>query len=112
VAHASESVWQLLNLCRARLQPCRKVRKIGAASAAGLFKIELPHGLFSLWGGESSLARDETPQAEACATQSPLQFLCKFYGDCQLVDLTRAVCMANFTNRFNYVVEDFPNLEV
>jgi|SRR5580700_5151515 hypothetical protein len=50
VAYASESVWQLLNLCRARLQPCRKVRKIDAASAAGLFKIELPHGLFSLWG--------------------------------------------------------------
>jgi alkylhydroperoxidase family enzyme len=55
---------------------------------------------------------DEPQQAEAYATQSALQFLGKFYGECQIVELTRPVCMANFTNRFNYVVEDFPNLEV
>ncbi len=46
---ALESVWQLLNLCRARLQPCRKVFRIIAALAADLSDIELSHRLFSLW---------------------------------------------------------------
>src|SRR6202049_4193411 len=40
--------WQLLNLCRARLQPCRKVSGIIAALAAALSEIELAHLLFSL----------------------------------------------------------------
>src|SRR5580704_11358639 len=31
------------------VQPCRKVRKNKVASAAALYKIELPHRFFSLW---------------------------------------------------------------
>src|ERR1700688_2141221 len=50
VGQAPEPVWQLTNLCRARLQPCRKVCRMNSALAAGLLGIELPHRLFSLSG--------------------------------------------------------------
>ena len=41
-------VWQLPNLCRARLQPCRMVCRMSLALAAGLFGFELPNSLFGL----------------------------------------------------------------
>jgi hypothetical protein len=41
-------VWQLVNFCRARLPPCRKVFRMNTALAAGLYESEIPHRLFSL----------------------------------------------------------------
>jgi len=40
-----EPLWQQPNLCRARLQPCRKPPRTKTALAAGPFEIELPHKL-------------------------------------------------------------------
>ncbi len=36
----------------------------------------------------------------------------KFYDDGQIVELTLAICMANFTNRFNDALENVPDLGV
>jgi alkylhydroperoxidase family enzyme len=41
-----------------------------------------------------------------------LEHLRKFYDEGQIVELTLAVCMANFTNRFNDALENIPDLGV
>jgi hypothetical protein len=48
-----QSLCELQNLCRARLQPRRKVRRMNTALALGLLGVELAHWLFSLTGGHS-----------------------------------------------------------
>jgi len=41
-----------------------------------------------------------------------LEGLHKFYDEGQIVELTVAICMANFTNRFNDALENIPDLGV
>ena len=41
-----------------------------------------------------------------------LQELRKFFDEGQIVELTLAICMANFTNRFNDSLENIPDLGV
>jgi uncharacterized peroxidase-related enzyme len=49
----------------------------------------------------------------ACGIRdSALQHLRKFYDEGQIVELTLAICMANFTNRFNDAIENVPDLGV
>jgi hypothetical protein len=67
---------------------------------------------FSLWGLDFLLHAPNPPQPEACAAQTALQLLRKLYGEGQIVELTRPVCMANFTNRFNYALEMIPDCGV
>jgi alkylhydroperoxidase family enzyme len=40
------------------------------------------------------------------------QELRKFYDQGQIVELTPAICMANFTNRFNDALQNIPDLGV
>src|SRR5580704_1720294 len=67
--HAEELVWQVLSLCRAGFQLCRKVRNFKAASAAGLLKIELPQRLFRLVLIFATAAEVKRRQAEARPTR-------------------------------------------
>ncbi len=41
-----------------------------------------------------------------------LEELHKFYDEGQIVELTLAICMANFTNRFNDALDNIPDLGV
>jgi alkylhydroperoxidase family enzyme len=41
-----------------------------------------------------------------------MEELRKFYDEEQIVELTLAVCMANFTNCFNDALENIPDLGV
>jgi alkylhydroperoxidase family enzyme len=41
-----------------------------------------------------------------------LEELHKFYDEGQIVELPLAICMANFTNRFNDALENIPDLGV
>jgi alkylhydroperoxidase family enzyme len=51
-------------------------------------------------------------QPPAAIRDPELQELRKLYDEEQIVELTLAVCVANFTNRFNDALEIVPDLGV
>jgi uncharacterized peroxidase-related enzyme len=58
------------------------------------------------------LYADRVTRGPAGIRSSELQELRKFYDEGQIVELTLAVCIANFTNRFNDALEIVPDLGV
>ena len=58
------------------------------------------------------LYADRVTRGAAGIRGTALQELRKFYDEGQIVELTLAVCMANFTNRFNDALEMVPDLGV
>jgi uncharacterized peroxidase-related enzyme len=58
------------------------------------------------------LYADRVTRGPAGIRSSELQELRKFFDEGQIVELTLAVCMANFTNRFNDALEIIPDLGV
>jgi uncharacterized peroxidase-related enzyme len=58
------------------------------------------------------LYADRVTRGAAGIRSSELQELRKFYDEGQIVELTLAVCIANFTNRFNDALEIIPDLGV
>jgi alkylhydroperoxidase family enzyme len=58
------------------------------------------------------LYADRVTRGAAGIRSSELQELRKFYGEGQIVELTLAVCVANFTNRFNDALQIVPELGV
>ena len=58
------------------------------------------------------LNADLVTRAATTIRAAELQELNKFYDDGQIVELTLAVCIANFTNRFNDALENIPDLGV
>lgn len=58
------------------------------------------------------LYADRVTRAATTIRAAELQELRKFYDEGQIVELTLAICMANFTNRFNDALENIPDLGV
>ena len=58
------------------------------------------------------LYADRVTRGAAGIRDPELQELRKFYDEGQIVELTLAICMANFTNRFNDALEIVPDLGV
>jgi uncharacterized peroxidase-related enzyme len=58
------------------------------------------------------LYADRVTRGAAGIRASQLQELRKFYDEGQIVELTMAICMANFTNRFNDALGMIPDLGV
>jgi uncharacterized peroxidase-related enzyme len=58
------------------------------------------------------LYADRVTRGPAGIRGPELQELRKFYDEGQIVELTLAVCIANFTNRFNDALEIIPDLGV
>jgi uncharacterized peroxidase-related enzyme len=58
------------------------------------------------------LYADRVTRSPAGIRDPELQELRKFYDEGQIVELTLAICMANFTNRFNDALEIIPDLGV
>jgi uncharacterized peroxidase-related enzyme len=58
------------------------------------------------------LHADRVTRAATTIRAAELEELRKFYDEGQIVELTLAVCMANFTNRFNDALENIPDLGV
>jgi uncharacterized peroxidase-related enzyme len=58
------------------------------------------------------LYADRVTRGAAGIRDPELQELRKFYDEGQIVELTLAICMANFTNRFNDALEITPDLGV
>src|SRR5258705_9755573 len=58
------------------------------------------------------LHADRVTRAATTIRAAELEDLRKFYDEGQIVELTLAVCMANFTNRFNDALENIPDLGV
>jgi uncharacterized peroxidase-related enzyme len=58
------------------------------------------------------LYADRVTRAATTIRAAELEELRKFYDDGQIVELTLAVCMANFTNRFNDALDNIPDLGV
>jgi uncharacterized peroxidase-related enzyme len=58
------------------------------------------------------LYADRVTRGAAAVRASQLQELRKFYDEAQIVELTLAICMANFTNRFNDALGIIPDLGV
>jgi uncharacterized peroxidase-related enzyme len=58
------------------------------------------------------LYADRVTRAATTIRAAELEELHKFYDEGQLVELTLAICMANFTNRFNDALENIPDLGV
>ncbi len=58
------------------------------------------------------LYADRVTRAATTIRAAELEDLRKFYDEGQIVELTLAVCMANFTNRFNDALENIPDLGV
>jgi uncharacterized peroxidase-related enzyme len=58
------------------------------------------------------LYADRVTRAATTIRAAELEELRKFYDEGQIVELTLAVCMANFTNRFNDALENIPDLGV
>jgi len=54
------------------------------------------------------LYADRVTRAATTIRTAELEGLHKFYDEGQIVELTLAVCMANFTNRFNDALENIP----
>jgi alkylhydroperoxidase family enzyme len=46
----------------------------------------------------------------AAIRDGTLEELKKYYGEDQIVELTLAICLANFTNRFNDALQIEPDL--
>ena len=58
------------------------------------------------------LYADRVTRAAATIRPAELEELRRFYDEGQIVELTLAICMANFTNRFNDALENIPDLGV
>ncbi|MCU1340798.1 MAG: hypothetical protein JWN92_221, partial [Candidatus Acidoferrum typicum] len=58
------------------------------------------------------LYADRVTRAATAIRAPQVEELRKFYDDGQIVELTLAICMANFTNRFNDALENIPDLGV
>jgi uncharacterized peroxidase-related enzyme len=58
------------------------------------------------------LYSDRVTRAATTIRAAALEELLKFYDEGQIVELTLAICMANFTNRFNDALENSPDLGV
>jgi len=58
------------------------------------------------------LYADRVTRAATTIRAAELEDLRKFYDEGQIVELTLAVCMANFTNRFNDALENIPDFGV
>src|ERR1700688_3816529 len=58
------------------------------------------------------LYADRVTRGAATIRAPELQELQKFYDEGQIVELTLAICIANFTNRFNDALENIPDLGV
>jgi uncharacterized peroxidase-related enzyme len=58
------------------------------------------------------LYADRVTRAAITLRVAELEELRKFYDEGQIVELTLAICMANFTNRFNDALENIPDLGV
>jgi uncharacterized peroxidase-related enzyme len=58
------------------------------------------------------LYADRVTRGAAAIRDPELQELRKFYDEGQIVELTLAICTANFTNRFNDALEIIPDLGV
>jgi uncharacterized peroxidase-related enzyme len=58
------------------------------------------------------LYADRVTRGASGIREPELQELAKFYDEGQIVELTLAVCMANFTNRFNDALRNIPDLGV
>lgn len=58
------------------------------------------------------LYADRVTRAATTIRTAELEELHKFYDEGQIVELTVAICMANFTNRFNDALENIPDLGV
>jgi uncharacterized peroxidase-related enzyme len=58
------------------------------------------------------LYADRVTRAATTIRAAELEELHKFYDEGQIVELTLAICMANFTNRFNDALENIPDLGV
>lgn len=55
---------------------------------------------------------DHVTRAATTIRDHDLKVLRDFFDDGQIVELTLAVCMANFTNRFNDTMDSTPDLGV
>jgi uncharacterized peroxidase-related enzyme len=55
------------------------------------------------------LYADRVTRAATTIRAAELEELRKFYDEGQIVELTLAVCMANFTNRFNDALDNIPD---
>ena len=58
------------------------------------------------------LYADRVTRGAAGIRASELSELNKFYDEGQIVELTPAICIANFTNRFNDALDNIPDLGV
>jgi len=58
------------------------------------------------------LYADRVTRAATAIRAAELEELHKFYDEGQIVELTLAICMAKFTNRFNDTLENIPDLGV
>ena len=58
------------------------------------------------------LYADRVTRGAATIRAPQVEELRKFYDDGQIVELTLAICVANFTNRFNDALENVPDLGV
>ena len=58
------------------------------------------------------LFAERVTRAATTLRAAQLEELRKFYDEGQIVELTLAACMANFTNRFNDALENIPDLGV
>lgn len=58
------------------------------------------------------LYAERVTRGAAAIREGTLQELRKYYDEGQIVELTLAICTANFTNRFNDALGNIPDLGV